>query len=78
MDYSQDSRYEVIQTELILLKPKLAYAAGRQKNVKKNFQKFMTKAINGVADAQNKKDAIEKFFALVESIVAYHKFYGGN
>jgi CRISPR-associated protein Csm2 len=75
-DYSQDKDYEGIRIELVMLKPKLAYAAGRQMAVKKNFQPFMTKAINGVIEAEDKNDALDKFFALIESIVAYHKFYG--
>jgi CRISPR-associated protein Csm2 len=66
-----------IERSLILLKPKLAYAAGRQ-TVVRPFQEFMSQAIDAVKNSKNKKDALENFFALVESVVAYHKFYGGK
>ncbi|MEW6064674.1 hypothetical protein P378_05020 [Desulforamulus profundi] len=56
-----------------LLKPKLAYAAGRQKEVKPLMQ-LLDPAINKV----NSIDDFKKFARFVESIVAYHKFYGGR
>lgn len=68
---------EDIERELILLKPKLAYAKGRHKEVGP-FQEFMFTIIEGVTKSEKKKDAIENFFALCEAIVAYHKFYGGK
>ena len=69
--------YDAIRMDLIMLKPKLAYAAGRQKSVKK-FYYLMNDAIKGVQASTNKHKAIENFFALIESVVAYHKFHGGN
>jgi len=66
-----------IGRELILLKPKLAYAVGRNKDVKQ-FQEFMFRIIDGVINSQNQKQALENFFALIESVVAYHTFYGGQ
>lgn len=66
-----------IETSLILLKPKLAYAAGRQEKVSE-FQKFMFEIIDTVVNSKERKKAIENFFDLVEAIVAYHKFYGGR
>lgn len=74
-----------IKTMLVLLKPKLAFAAGRQHAVRKSFKPFMDAAINGVLNApdadpkENKKSgkqrALENYLALIESVVAYHKFY---
>ena len=68
-----------IESSLILLKPKLAYAKGRNPQVE-NFQEFMFKAIDSVIEANNdsKLNALENFFLLIESIVAYHKFHGGK
>ena len=77
-DEYEKACYGTIRTELIMLKPKLAYAAGRQRAVRRSFYPFMTKAIDGVANAECKTDAIEKFFALIESVVAYHKFFGDS
>ena len=67
-----------LERELVLLKPKLAYSAGRQKAVRAHFYEFMKKYIDEVLAASNKKEAMNNFFALVESVVAYHKFYGGE
>ena len=66
-----------IERSLILLKPKLAYAAGRH-NTLKFFQSFMVRAIDGVVDSNAKKDALNNFFDLLEAVVAYHKFYDGK
>lgn len=69
--------YSKIETDLFLLKPKLAYAAGRQPVVKP-FKIFMDDAIDALQQSKDKKLAVENFFHLIESVVAYHKFYGGN
>lgn len=74
-----DVDFAEIQRELILLKPKLAYAAGRNSNVRP-FKDFLTKAIDGVigASTDRKTTALNNFYSLIESVVAYHKFYGGK
>ena len=70
--------FERIKSQLIMLKPKLAYAAGRQTAVRANFYPFMTSAIKSIEQATDKAKAMENFFLLVESVVAYHKFHGGE
>lgn len=80
-DYEQAEEgkgYDRVKNQLIMLKPKLAYAAGRQTAVRANFYPFMTNAIGSIETAGNKAQAIENFFLLVESVVAYHKFHGGE
>ena len=63
---------------MILLKPKLAYAAGRHPRQLKAFQAFMVQAIDGVVKSENKGNALTNFFDLLEAVVAYHKFHGGD
>lgn len=80
-DYEQAEEgkgYDRVKNQLIMLKPKLAYAAGRQTAVRANFYPFMTSAIQSIEQASNKAKSIENFFLLVESVVAYHKFHGGD
>lgn len=80
-DYEQaeDGKgYDKVKNQLIMLKPKLAYAAGRQTAVRANFYPFMTTAIQSIEQASDKTKSIENFFLLVESVVAYHKFHGGE
>lgn len=71
---------ENIHRQLVMLKPKLAYAAGRQLAVKATFYPKMRDAVDGVLQAlpEDKNRAYDNFFMFVESIVAYHKFYGGE
>lgn len=59
---------------VILLKPKLAYAAGRQHNVKP-LMDILDPAITAGAESY---ESFKKLIALIEGIVAYHKFYGGK
>ena len=58
-------------TEFILLKPKLAYAVGRDKNTTKikDFYKVMSNAI----DAVTNENEFNNFIKIFEAIVAYHK-----
>lgn len=74
----QEKTFSHIERSLILLKPKLAYAAGRHPHQLKAFQSFMVQAIDGVVNSKNKGDALTNFFDLLEAVVAYHKFHGGN
>ncbi|MCX7965289.1 MAG: type III-A CRISPR-associated protein Csm2 [Syntrophorhabdaceae bacterium] len=60
---------------IILLKPKLAYAAGRNPNEVKPLMDVLEPAIT--AGSKSYKD-FKKLLYLIESIVAYHKFFGGS
>ena len=96
-DWKQGRNNELeASARLIMLQPKLAYAAGRQPKIK-DFFKTITDEINQAraeikaletttgsgetSSAQAKKsqkEVLDNFFALIEGIVAYHKFYGGD
>ena len=67
-----------VERSLILLKPKLAYAAGRHPRQLKAFRSFMVQAIDGVVNSNDKDKALTNFFDLLEAVVAYHKFHGGR
>jgi CRISPR-associated protein Csm2 len=59
---------------IILLRPKLAYSAGRQPKVK-DLMNVLDPAIKSAAES---KDNFQKFLRLIEGIVAYHRYYGGT
>ena len=61
------------KNQCILLKPKLAYAAGRQSAVKP-LMKVLEPCIDKV---KNEKD-FTHFHRFVEAIVAYHRYHGGQ
>ena len=74
---AKDKIYSQVKRDLILLKPKLAYAAGR-KNVVRPFQEFLFDLIDKTTNSTKIDEALENFFVMVESVVAYHKYHGGN
>lgn len=72
-DLAETGDFSKIETEVILLKPKLAYAAARQRAAKP-LSEVMSKAINIV----HNKDDFGRLVQLIESIIAYHKAEGGK
>lgn len=64
------------EAKLQLLRPKLAYIAGkhtRTKVIKEHFQPLVDKAIQKV-----NKDNFVNFKNFMEAIVAYHRYHGGK
>jgi CRISPR-associated protein Csm2 len=66
-------RFQKIEVDIVLLKPKLAYAAARKKSAEP-LQQVLDVAIDRV---QNELD-FERLVQFVESIIAYHKAAGGK
>ena len=64
---------EFNQNELIMLKPKLAYAAARKSEVE-DLKNTLTQAINQVDNSHKFKNFVDFF----EAILAYHRAYGGE
>ena len=61
--------------KLLMLKPKLAYAAKRHGKGAENLKDVLTQAIDFVGNDQKNFNRFVDFF---EAILAYHKFYGGK
>lgn len=70
---AQENDFAKIETEVVLLKPKLAYAAARERAAKPLSQ-VMSKAIDKVET----KEDFERLVQFIESIIAYHKAEGGR
>jgi CRISPR-associated protein Csm2 len=68
-----DARFKKIEVDIVLLKPKLAYAAARQAAAKP-LQEVLDVAIDRVESMNDFKRLVQ----FVESIVAYHKAAGGK
>ncbi|BAZ05445.1 type III-A CRISPR-associated protein Csm2 [Calothrix sp. NIES-3974] len=62
-----------IETEVVLLKPKLAYAAARQRAAKP-----LGEVMSAAIDKVHSKEDFERLVQLLESIIAYHKAEGGK
>ncbi len=72
-ELAETGDFSKIETEVVLLKPKLAYAAARQRAAKP-LNEVMSVAIDVVRD----KEDFERLVQLIESIIAYHKAEGGK
>lgn len=68
-----NERFKKIEVDIVLLKPKLAYAAARQ-SAAKPLQEVLDIAIDRVGSM----DDFKRLVQFVESIVAYHKAAGGK
>lgn len=75
IDETADSqgRFQKIEVDIVLLKPKLAYAAARQKSAKP-LQEVLDVAIDRVHSILD----FDRLVQFVESIIAYHKAAGGK
>jgi len=77
-------QYSSHRTEFMMLKPYIAYAAGRQKNVDglQNFKEKITWGIDSVLNSQDDYQEEEKrfknFCTFFEAILAYHRACGGK
>lgn len=70
---TQEREFSKIEPEIVLLKPKLAYAAARQKAAKP-LSDVISEAINRVKNIED----FERLVQFIEAIVAYHKAAGGK
>ena len=80
------SNPEKYKEDIPMLKAKLAYAVGRditprrgQRVQKTKIREFYNELSNGLGYIRlSNHDDLIRFVKVVESIVAYHKFYGGD
>lgn len=72
-----EADYDKLKGEIPLLKPKLAYAVGRARG-NSRIKDFYNQMLIGFDAIDSDKENFNRFISLTESIVAYHKFYGGE
>ena len=66
-------------TDVMMLRPKIAYAAAREGGDKyKDLKKVLTIAVDTVTESKNKEAAFNNLASMFEAILAYHKAYGGK
>jgi len=66
------------KNRLLLLTPKLAYAAGRTSSGKPLIPGEFFKLMSACISKTNSPEDFKTFVNFLESIVAYHKYYGGE
>jgi CRISPR-associated protein Csm2 len=72
-DLQEDTNFSKIETEIVLLKPKLAYAAARQTSVQ-----ALSKVMSAAIDKVHSIDDFHRLVQFLESTIAYHKASGGR
>jgi CRISPR-associated protein Csm2 len=70
---NEKTSFQEIEAEVVLLKPKLAYAASRERTAK-SLSEVLSNAIDNVKSIKDFKRLVE----FIESIIAYHKAAGGD
>jgi CRISPR-associated protein Csm2 len=72
-ELAEKGEFSAIETEVVLLQPKLAYAAARQRPAKP-----LSDVMSAAIDKINSKEDFERLVQFLESIIAYHKAEGGK
>jgi CRISPR-associated protein Csm2 len=69
----EDSDFAKIEVDIVLLKPKLAYAAARQAPAKP-----LSDVMSAAIDKVHNREDFDRLVQFIESIIAYHKAEGGK
>lgn len=79
MELKQEASENLPQEIVTLIKSmevKLVYQAGRDRDVKDFIEKSkLREKLRAVGESKNK---FKEFFAYLEALVAYHRYYGGK
>ncbi|WP_017295921.1 type III-A CRISPR-associated protein Csm2 [Geminocystis herdmanii] len=70
---SETDLFQLVEPEIVLLKPKLAYAAARV-----DAAKPLSDVMAQVIDKVQSLDDFDRLVQFIESIIAYHKAAGGK
>ena len=78
-DDAEKNDFEIVRTDFLLLRPKIAYAAKRAKSKgMTKFKTLMDEAHSAVLEGTNEVQSFLNFSKFFEAILAYHKVYGGQ
>ena len=67
------------ETDIMMLRPKIAYAAAREGGDKyQDLKKVLSIGIDKVSNSNDKKSAFNNLASMFEAMLAYHKAYGGK
>ena len=73
-----DEDFQRQQSDLILLKPKLAYVAARAPSERKANTRKLKDALTEAIDQVDSHDKFKNFVDFFEATLAYHKAHGGK
>jgi len=78
LSQDEQEKFTTIKDEVVLLKPKLAYAAARQQTRHKSPVQPLADVIAVAIDHVDDTPDFDRLVQLIESIIAYHKAAGGR
>ena len=78
IEQQKQKAFKSVESEIVLLKPKLAYAAARLKNQEEKAAQDLSKVIGKAIDKTKSLEDFERLVQFIESIIAYHKSAGGE
>lgn len=78
LSQDEQEKFTTIEDEVVLLKPKLAYAAARQQSRHKSPVQPLADVIAVAIDHVYDTPDFHRLVQLIESIIAYHKAAGGR
>ncbi|MEJ5347615.1 MAG: type III-A CRISPR-associated protein Csm2 [Desulfosoma sp.] len=73
-EVKRSKQFDQVKDRIVLLRPKLAYAAGRNADVKP-LAELLDAAVTSAAKSE---ENFKKFLRLMEGIIAYHRYHGGR
>lgn len=65
-------------SQVILLKPLLAYAAGRERGEERRILTDFADLFSAAADKVNNAEDFKRFVDFTRAVVAYHRYHGGS
>jgi CRISPR-associated protein Csm2 len=78
LSQDEEAKFTTIEDEVVLLKPKLAYAAARQQSRYNSPVQPLADVIAVAIDHVDDTPDFDRLVQLIESIIAYHKAAGGR
>ncbi len=75
---TQRNRESFDGSRVVLLKPLLAYAAGRETGRKADVLRDFTRLFSAAADKTTNAADFKRFVDFTRAVVAYHRFHGGS
>jgi CRISPR-associated protein Csm2 len=70
--------FDMYKEEITLLKPKLAYSVGKDKNTNISlFYKSIEPGLDIISKSCTELE-FHRFVSIIESIVAFHRYFGGK
>lgn len=73
---SRDGKFD--NSRVVLLKPLLAYAAGRESGSKREVLRRFAELFSAAIEGVETREDFQNFYRFTQAVVAYHRYHGGS